>query len=180
MKNGLKTRELVMCALFAALTAVCSQIQIPLPMVPINLALLAVVVAGGLLRPTAAALSQVVYVLMGLVGLPVFAGFSGGAAVLFGKTGGYIFGYILAAWLTAFLRTRLGGGYWKRCLFMALSVLACYVFGTAWFMVITGMSLGLSLTYCVLPFLPGDAVKVLLGSFLVQRLELPLKKALDA
>ena len=80
-------RDMVMCALFAALTAVCSQIQIPLPAIPINLALFAVLLCAGLLRPTAAVLAMVVYVVLGLVGVPVFAGMRGGMAVLFWQDG---------------------------------------------------------------------------------------------
>ena len=91
------TRSLVLCALMAALTAICSQIQIPLPMIPINLALFAVHLSGALLGWKYGALSMVVYALLGVIGVPVFAGFGSGPAVLFGKTGGYILGYILCA-----------------------------------------------------------------------------------
>ena len=176
MKNrSALTRNLVLAALFAALTAVCSQIQIPLPMVPINLALFAVHLAGALLGAKWGALSMTAYALLGVVGAPVFSGFSSGPAVLFGKTGGYILGYILCALLVGLLSRRLG--YTARGLVIAMvaGVAACYVFGTIWFMVITGMSLQLSLTYCVLPFLPGDAVKIALAAFLALRLQKPLQ-----
>lgn len=83
----LTTREMAYCALFAALTAVCSQIQIPLPLIPINLAIFTVVLCGGLLRPVCALLAVGVYVLLGLVGIPVFAGFKAGVGTLFGNTG---------------------------------------------------------------------------------------------
>lgn len=169
------TRNLVLAALLTALTAVCSQIQIPLPMVPINLALFAVHLAGALLGAKWGALSMTAYALLGVVGAPVFAGFSSGPVVLFGKTGGYILGYILCALLVGLLSRRIG--YTARGLVIAMvaGVAACYVFGTIWFMVITGMSLQLSLTYCVLPFLPGDAVKIALATFLALRLRKPLQ-----
>ena len=169
------TRNLVLAALLTALIAVCSQIQIPLPMVPINLALFAVHLAGALLGAKWGALSMTAYALLGVVGAPVFAGFSSGPAVLFGKTGGYILGYILCALLVGLISRRIG--YTARGLVIAMvaGVAACYVFGTIWFMVITGMSLQLSLTYCVLPFLPGDAVKIALATFLALRLRKPLQ-----
>ena len=169
------TRNLVLAALLTALTTVCSQIQIPLPMVPINLALFAVHLAGALLGAKWGALSMTAYALLGVVGAPVFAGFSSGPAVLFGKTGGYILGYILCALLVGLISRRIG--YTARGLVIAMvaGVAACYVFGTIWFMVITGMSLQLSLTYCVLPFLPGDAVKIALATFLALRLRKPLQ-----
>lgn len=170
----LTVREMVYCALFAALVAVCSQIQIPLPVIPLNLAVFAVLLCGGLLRPAGALLALAAYVLLGLVGVPVFAGFKAGVGVLFGNTGGYIVGYLLAAYLTAMLRQRWGESFPRLCAGMAVGVAACYAFGTAWFMALSGNSLWVSLSYCVLPFLPGDAVKILLAALLTGR----LKKAL--
>ena len=176
MKNrSALTRNLVLAALFAALTAVCSQIQISLPMVPINLALFAVHLCGALLGAKWGALSMTAYALLGVVGAPVFSGFSSGPAVLFGKTGGYILGYILCALLVGLLSRRIGFNAKGLVIAMVAGLAACYVFGTIWFMVITGMSLQLSLTYCVLPFLPGDAVKIALAAFLTLRLRKPLQ-----
>ena len=174
MRNTL-TRQLVLAALFAALTAVCSQIQIPLPMIPINLALFAVHLCGALLGAKWGALSMAVYALLGAVGVPVFAGFGSGPAVLFGKTGGYIIGYILCAAIVGLLSRRLGFTFPKLCLSMLVGVAMCYLFGTAWFMAISGLNLATSLSYCVLPFLPGDAVKILLAALLALRLRKPLQ-----
>ena len=165
----LSTRSLLLCALFAALMAVCSQLSIPLPMVPINLALLAALLGGALLGPKLGAAAIGVYVLVGLMGAPVFASFGAGPGTLFGKTGGYIIGYVLAAFLTGLLAGK-GKGYWRTCLAMVVGTLACYLFGTAWFMQVTGIELWLSLTYCVLPFLPGDGLKILAAAWLSRRL----------
>ena len=171
----LQAKQLAVCALFAALTAVCSQIQIPLPAIPINLALFAVHLCAALLAPRYAALSMAAYILLGAVGVPVFASFGSGPAVLFGKTGGYIIGYILCVAIVGLLSRRLGFTFPKLCLSMVIGVAVCYVFGTAWFMVISGLNLATSLSYCVLPFLPGDAVKILLAAFLALRLRKPLQ-----
>lgn len=162
-------RSWLLCALFAALTVVCAQLVIPLPMVPISLALLAVNLAGALLGPRLGAVSIGIYILLGLVGVPVFASFGAGPGVLFGKTGGYILGYVLAAFLTGLL-TRGRTGFGATCLAMAVGTLGCYAFGTLWFMRVTGLGLWASLGYCVFPFLPGDVVKVLLGAWLALRL----------
>ena len=112
------TRSLVLCALMAALTAICSQIQIPLPMVPINLALFAVHLSGALLGWKYGALSMVVYALLGVIGVPVFAGFGSGPAVLFGKTGGYILGYILCALIVGALSRKFAFNFKTLCLSM--------------------------------------------------------------
>lgn len=176
MKNrSALTRNLVLAALFAALTAVCSQIQIPLPMVPINLALFAVHLCGALLGGRWGALSMTAYALLGAVGVPVFAGFTSGPAVLFGKTGGYILGYILCALLVGVLTRRVGFTMKGLCASMIIGVAVCYAFGTAWFMILTGMNLGTSLSYCVIPFLPGDAVKIVLVALLALRLRKPMQ-----
>lgn len=168
------TVMLVMCAVLAALTAVCSQIQIPLPMIPINLALLAVHLSGALLGPKYGTASMLIYVLLGLFGLPVFVGFAGGVGILFGKTGGYIIGYILDALVVGFILSKWGYKYWKICLAMVMGLAVCYIFGTAWFMALTGLPLWTSLVYCVFPFLMGDAVKIALAAYLVK----PLRKVL--
>ena len=103
MINKNKTILITMCALFAALLAVCSQIQIPLEFIPINLALFAVYLAGIILGPWAGASSVSVFVLLGVAGVPVFAGFKGGLGAITGPTGGYIVGYIFAALVTGFV-----------------------------------------------------------------------------
>lgn len=169
------TQRIVLAALFAALMAVCSQIQIPLPMVPINLALFAVHLCGALLGAKWGALSISAYVLLGLVGAPVYAGFASGPAALFGKTGGYILGYILSAFLVGLLSRRIGFTFKGLCLSMLVGVVACYAFGTVWFMAVTGLNLMTSLAYCVIPFLPGDAVKIVLAALLALRLKKPLQ-----
>ena len=175
-KRSVRTQDIAACALMAALLAVCSQIQIPLPAVPINLALFAVHLTGALLGMKRGGLSVLAYVLLGIVGIPVFAGFKAGPAVLFGKTGGYILGYILCALIVGFLSRRWGVSFAKLCAAMAIGVVVCYAFGTVWFMVLTGMNLMTSLTYCVIPFLPGDAVKIVLAALLTLRLRGPLAR----
>ncbi len=173
-KLNLKT--LCACALMAAVCAVFSQISVPLAFTPIviNLATLAVMVAGGLLGPVPAAVSLAVYVALGAAGLPVFSAFRGGIGHLAGPSGGFIIGYIFAAALTGLLTSR-GSGYIRLCLAMAAGSGICYAFGTAWYMISTGAALGPALLGCVLPFLPGDVVKILLGAYLVKRLSPVLK-----
>ena len=114
------------------------------------------------------------YVVLGVIGVPVFAGFGSGPAVLFGKTGGYIQGYILCALIVGALSHKFAFSFKNLCLEMLLGVAVCYAFGTIWFMVLTGMNLATSMGYCVIPFLPGDVVKILLAAFLALRLRKPL------
>ena len=173
--SRIPTAQLVLCALFAALTAVCAQIIIPIGPVPVSLSLLPVLLCGALLETRYALLSMAVYMLLGLAGAPVFSNLTGGAAKLFGVTGGYIIGYLPCVALTAMLIRKWGRAYWKQCLAMAIGVIVCYAFGTAWFMVVyarkTGpIGLGTALGWCVFPYLLPDAVKIALASVLTTRL----------
>ncbi len=166
-------RMLAACALMAALTAVCSQLQIPLPMVPINLALFAVHLTGVLLGARWGALAMTAYVLLGFAGVPVFSGFSSGPAVLFGKTGGYIAGYVLCAFLVGRMTGTKSPSFTRLCLAMAAGTAGCYALGTGWFMLLTRMDLPVTLSYCVIPFLPGDLAKIILAALMVLRLRRP-------
>lgn len=175
-----KTAKLLLCALFAALTAVCSFISIPLPFtpVPVNLAALSALLAGGLLGGKYGALSQTVYLLLGALGAPVFHNFTGGLGILAGPTGGYIIGYIAAALLTGWTAgPGRGKPSWRILLpAMAGGLLACYLLGTVWFMLLTGTGLIAALASCVLPFLPGDAVKILAAGILIKALRPVLQR----
>lgn len=166
----MKTRQLCYTALFAALTAVCSQLVIPTPwMIPISMSTLAVFLSGALLGAKWGTLAQAVYLLLGLVGVPVFAGFRGGFQVLAGPTGGYLIGYLAAAALTGLLVSRVRAR-WMPPLAMAVGLAACYAFGTVWFMVLNQTALGAALGMCVLPYLPGDAVKIAVASVLTWKI----------
>ena len=172
-------RRMVLCAMFTALVAVCSQIAVPMPWgVPINLALFAVYMAGTMLGPVWGTASQVVFIALAAIGVPVLANFQGGPSAIFGKTGGYAIGYILAALLTALLTKALGRKFWSLCVAMVVGCAACYVLGTIWFMVLTGADLVSAMGWCVLPYLPGDAVKIVLAAVLTIQLDKRLKGSL--
>lgn len=177
-----KTNSLILAGMFAAVTAVCSWINIPLPFtpVPINLALLAVYLSGGLLGARYGFFSQLIYILLGAIGLPVFSGMSGGFGIITGSTGGFIIGYLFAAFLTGLLSSRTKAITQKKaiaCLALAClcGMICCYAFGLVWFMILTGTGLWGSLVACVIPFLPGDALKIILAVILIRRLKPALK-----
>lgn len=172
-RNGIRT--LVYCALFAALIAVFAQLSIPIDPVPISLATFAVMMCGLLLGWKYGTAAVGVYLLLGAAGAPVFAGFKSGAAVLAGPTAGYALGYLFYAALAGLPIKKWQQSYFLRCVLCALGTLACYFMGTAWFMHQSGRGLAESLSLCVLPFLPGDAAKILLASFLTPRLRKAMK-----
>ena len=179
-KNAVK--DLVFTAMFAALIAVCSILSIPIGEVPITLQTFAVCLAAAMLGWKRGTLSVLIYVLLGAVGVPVFAGMTGGVGILAGPTGGYIIGKsgILAALIPAAIIIGLAADKWERkalplIVAMVLGVLVCYLIGTIWFMVVTGMGIGESLMLCVVPFLIPDGVKIALAMILSNRLSKVVK-----
>lgn len=167
--------DLVFVALFAAVMTVCAQIQIPFGEVPFTLQTLGVFIASSLLGWKRGTLSVIVYVLLGLAGVPVFAGFSGGIGVLFGPTGGYIIGFIFTALIVGLMTEKLGKKLWVEIVSMILGLAVCYAFGTAWFMFQMKMGLVESLLLCVVPYPIADALKIAFASVLVNRLDKVIK-----
>ncbi|MGI6739021.1 MAG: biotin transporter BioY [Christensenellales bacterium] len=169
------TKRITQIALFVALIAVFSQIAIPLPMgVPINLALFAVFICAMMLPLKQSMLAVLIYLLLGFIGVPVFAGFRAGPSSLLGKTGGYLIGYFFCTLLIGILRYRINS-FLKRMAAMLLGLIACYTFGTLWFVKVTNIGIIQSLGYCVIPFIPGDIIKIISASLLVPRLQSALK-----
>ena len=176
-KSSENVRRMVLCAMFTALVAVCSQIAVPMPWgVPINLALFAVYMAGTMLGPVWGTASQVVFIALAAIGVPVLANFQGGPSAIFGKTGGYAIGYLLAALIAGAFAAKLPRKFGWLALGCVVGCAACYVLGTIWFMVLTGLDLPTSLTYCVIPYLPGDVIKIALASLLTIQLDKRMPK----
>lgn len=161
----LTIRKMANIAIFAALIAVFSQISISIGPIPINLALLAVFAAGGMLSAAEAVLAVLLFLVLGAAGLPVFAGFNAGLGALAGPTGGYLIGYIPAALLTGIF-CKKQRSFARYAAGMLLGLAICYTLGTVWFVLSTKSEIWYALCVCVFPFLPGDAIKITLATFL--------------
>lgn len=173
----LTVKEMALTGVMTALLAILAPVAIPLSTeVPISLATLVVMLNGALLGKRFGTLSVLIYIILGMIGIPVFAGYSAGAGIVFGMTGGYILGYLPLAYLTGWIyemgRAEKGMKHFA-CLAAGMVVgnVVLYLFGTIWFMQYTGMGLMPSLAACVLPFLPGDFLKMAVVCVLVPRLE---------
>ena len=166
---------MALSALFAALIAVCSWISVP-SAVPFTLQTFGVFMAAGLLGGKRGTVSVLIYILLGAAGIPVFSGFKGGAGVLAGSTGGYIVGFLFTALIMWLFEAKARNRKYTLPISMAVGLLACYAFGTAWFMFVyarTSGSVGLvtALTWCVFPFILPDAAKITLACFLIRRIK---------
>lgn len=166
-----RTRDLAFIALMAALTAVCAWITVPFGPVPFTLQTFAVFLALALLGGKRGTAAIVLYLCLGLVGVPVFAGFSGGVGALLGPTGGYLLGFLATGLVYWAITARLGDGLPVKLAALILGLAVCYAFGTLWFMRVytEPTTLGATLMLCVIPYLPVDAVKLALALAISRR-----------
>ena len=174
----MKTREIAYIGLCTALIAVCSWISIPLT-VPITLQTFAIFLTVALLGLKNGIITVLVYILLGAIGLPVFSGFKSGAAVLLGTTGGYIIGFLFSAIVVGLILKFFGKSTLVMFISMIIGLIVCYIFGTIWFMIVymknTGdIGLVSVLSWCVIPFIIPDIIKIILAIILYK----PLSKEL--
>lgn len=167
MNSKFRVVDLTYMAVGAALTAVCSWISIP-STVPFTLQTFAVFCVLSLLGGKRGTVSIVIYILLGAVGMPVFAGFTGGIGILLGTTGGYIIGFILMGLLFWLAEHFFGDALPVRIVSMLAGLLVCYAFGTGWFLWVYArqsgaIGIGTALSWCVLPFILPDLAKMALA-----------------
>jgi len=165
----MNVRKMVLCSLFAALIAVCAWISIPIPPVAFTLQTFGVLMALGVLGGKWGTVSILLYLALGIVGLPVFAGFRGGAGALLDATGGFLWGFLLgglACWRTEGL---------GKPLTLVLCQLVCYICGCLWFTHWAGCTLTAAVLACVVPYLIPDILKLWLAHRISCRLVRQLK-----
>ena len=167
---------MVLASLMAALTAVGAYIHIPIGPVPIVLSTLFVILSGLLLGSRWGLASMGLYLLMGAIGIPVFAGGKGGFAHFFGPTGGYLLGYILASWITGFISERSPGLLVLDISAVAVGTLAVYSLGVPWLKAVTQMSWIKALIVGAAPFLIGDVMKAVVAVVLARSVRPILKR----
>lgn len=179
------TYLIVSVALMAAVTVILSQLSIQIGAIPFSFGLLAVMLCGCLQSPLGALLSQVVYIVLGMIGLPVFAGFKGGLQCLVGPTGGFIISYPIVALIIS-LSFIIGEKYIKgRYLKIIITILGhitglaiCYFLGTFMYVVTTGVDIKQALLVCVVPFILFDLIKITVSIIMSSLLRKKLIKRL--
>jgi biotin transport system substrate-specific component len=166
-------RRTVLVSLMAALTAVGAYIHVPIGPVPIVLSTLFVLLAGLLLGSRWGLISMGLYLLTGAIGIPVFAGGKGGFAHFLGPTGGYLFGYVLSAWVTGLISERFRDSRIMQILAVLFGSLAIYGIGVPWLKMVMTMSWSKTFLVGMAPFLIGDAVKGA-AAFIIARSARPI------
>ena len=169
-KNNIKALFLVQCALFAAILCILSPLAIPIGPIPVTLGVFAVMLTGVVLDWKRACMAVLVYILLGVIGLPVFSGGNSGPGVIAGPTGGYLWAYVPMAAIIAMV----GGAPREREIdedlrtFVAclLSMIVLYLLGTFQFTLVADSSWSHALAVCVYPFVLLDTCKAICATLL--------------
>ncbi len=167
--------DMVYIAVSAVLIAICSWITIPAP-VPFTLQTFAVFVVTALIGWKRGTFAVLLYVLLGIIGLPVFAGFTGGFGVIAGPLGGYILGFIGLPLMYGFITSIFGKKTPSMAAGLAAGELVVYIVGTIWFVIAYSSTKGAvtvmqALGWCVFPFILPDAVKLAVALFIAKRVQ---------
>ena len=167
-------REIAYTALGVALMIICSWLSVPLT-VPFTMQTFAVCLVAALFGLKIGMWAVVVYLLLGIAGVPVFAGFEGGLGYLLGATGGYLVGFLLTALVVGIAADKRGRGKKVLISAMVIGVLLCYALGTTWFVLVYTRTSGpvgvaTALVWCVLPYVIPDMVKIVMAALLTNRL----------
>ncbi|HCY84881.1 MAG TPA: BioY family transporter [Desulfobacteraceae bacterium] len=163
-------RPTVYTALFVALIACGAFIAIPIGPVPIVLQNMFVLLAGLMLGPMWGLACVGVYLIIGLAGLPVFAGATAGVGKLFGPTGGYLLGYLPAVGVTAVVSRGLQKTLAGDLAALVLGSLIVYAAGVPWLKVVTGMDWAKAFALGMYPFLIGDGLKIVAAALIAKKM----------
>lgn len=173
----LSVRDLVMTAVMAAVICVLGPLSIPIGPVPISLTMFAIFITLYVIGMKRGTIAVVIYLLIGLAGLPVFSGFEGGAAKIAGPTGGYLWGFIPMALISGAVIDRCAKKVWLCIIAMIAATAVLYILGTAWFVFSMKTTVSYALGVCVFPFIPVDLVKIVVSALLGPVLRDALTKA---
>lgn len=175
----IKSYDIVITALMTALIAVCSLVAIPVGAVPVTLQTFAVFVAIGICGCKKGMVAVLLYILLGIVGLPVFSGFQSGIGVLAGPTGGYISGFLLSALVSGFIAEKTGRKIGFMILSFSAGLVICYLSGLLWYIyVFSGGKADFTSAFslCVLPYIIPDCIKIILAAVVSKTVGERLKK----
>ena len=177
----MKTKTMILCAVFAAILCVFSVMTIPIGIVPVSMGLFGIMITAGILGLKRGTIAVAIFILIGAVGVPVFTGFRGGLSPLVGPTGGYIWGYVPMSALIGLLTLKMPKNKWYAMIKYFFSFLAgvvlCYAMGTAQFIIVQDVDFKAALGACVLPFIPFDIAKAAAASYISYAVRRALEKA---
>lgn len=168
----IRTKQMVLIALMTAVTCVLGPLSIPLPFspVPISLTNFAIFLAIFVLGMKSGTISFIIYLLLGAIGVPIFSSFRGGLQVLAGPTGGYLIGFIFLALIMGFALDHFDRKLVPTIIGMIIGMAVCYAFGTVWLAKLLSLSFKEGLMMGVIPYLAGDAAKIIIAAIVGPKL----------
>ena len=172
VNQKIRTKQMVLIALMTAVTCVLGPLSIPLPFspVPISLTNFAIFLAIFVLGMKSGTISFIIYLLLGAIGVPVFSSFRGGLQVLAGPTGGYLIGFIFLALIMGFALDHFDRKLVPTIIGMIIGMAVCYAFGTVWLAKLLSLSFKEGLMMGVIPYLAGDAAKIIIAAIVGPKL----------
>lgn len=175
----LSIKQLSLAGLMAAIICILAPFALPIPVSPVQISLgtLAIYFVLTVLGLKLGTISVVVYILLGLAGLPVFAGFTGGAGRLLGPSGGFILGYIFMALICGFFIDKWSNSIFFSFLGFLLGTAVLYLFGSLWLIYQTSVTLSQAILAYVVPYIPGDLIKLILAMTLGRQIRKRLERA---
>lgn len=178
-RKFMTTKRMALMGVMTAVICVLGPFAIPIPFSPVPLSFtnLAIYLTAYVLGAKAGTVSYLIYLLLGTAGLPVFSGFAGGMGKLAGPTGGYLLGFIFLALIAGYTISHFPGHPVIHAAGMVAGMAVCYFFGTLWLSAQLGISFTAGLGVGVLPYLPGDALKIAAALYLGPKLRREMRKA---
>ena len=164
--------DITMIALMTSIICIIAPFSVPIPfsIVPISCATFAVYLSAGILGAKSGVISVAIYILLGFVGVPVFAGWSAGAGVVLGPTGGYIFGFMIIAYFTGTFIKRCNNSIFYMAVGMIIGTIGCYGIGSVWLGLQLNLSIWQALMVGVIPYVLGDVIKMVFALFIIKSL----------
>ena len=177
-EKKIKAFDIVITALMAALIAVCSFIAIPVGAVPVTLQTFAVFACAGILGKNRGTISILVYILLGIVGMPVFSGFQSGLSVITGPTGGYIIGFLPAVFVAGLIMQKTDRKIPFTVAAFLVGLLICYICGMLWYVYVFSSGeadFASAFAVCILPYIIPDVIKLILAAVVSQAVRKRIK-----
>ncbi len=175
MRNE-SVKTMTMCAIMAALMCILGPMSIPIGAVPISFTNLVIYLTVYLLGAKKGCISYLIYLLLGIAGLPVFSSYGSGIAKVAGPTGGYLIGFILLALISGIVMEKTNRNIVWSYLGMVVGTAVAYLFGTVWFVIQAQCTITYALSVCVTPFIPFDLIKMVIAIVLGRAIFAALKK----
>ena len=175
--NKISTKQLTLIGVMTAVTCILGPLSLQIGIVPISFTNLAIYFSVYLLGGKRGTLSYLVYLFIGLVGLPVFSGFTGGFPKVFGPTGGYLIGFIFMAFISGIFIDKFSSKIYMCFLGMIIGTIVTYLFGTAWLAFQANLTFNAALSLGVLPFIPGDIAKMVIAALIAPQIKKRLQGA---